>query len=553
MSIPKEPRQLMINLMYLVLTAMLALNVSAEIINAFFMLDKGIKKNNKVVDHASAGIIASMESTAETKVQYKPLVAKAKEVKNITVGFYDYIDKLRDVMVEESGGAYTPKEAEDQGHPELAGKPKGKKDKDTPQRIFVSGDYTGAEKPDLEGGVPAGPVLEQKVKDLKKAYLDFVASLWDDGGIKGTIFADKDKKGPSLKTLESEMTLISSESYDASHHDDKSWAEFTFGHMPVAAIYPMLRKFQNDAKTSESAVINFLASQMGKLELNYDKFDVFAQAKKGYILLGETYEAEIALGAYSSQANFSVSVGGRRLTVQDGKAEYKTTPRSIGEKTYAAKISVNNPLTGETETFTKEFKYEVGQPSVNVSPDKMNVFYIGVDNPVTVAAAGVATSALRVTMTGGGGTLKKKSGTSYNVKVTKPGETKIIIKDTKKGKSFPFTFRSKRIPDPVVRLGKKQDGLMGSGAFRAQPGLIAWLDNFDFDAKCRVQSYTMYYTRKRQDPVEIKGKGGRFSGKSLTVVRRAKPGDQYAFTNVKARCPGDKAGRRVNGLSFKIK
>ena len=214
--------------------------------------------------------------------------------------------------------------------------------------------------------------------------------------------------------------------------------------------------------------------------------------------------------------------------------------------------AVLNPLTDKTETFTKDFSYEVGQPSVNVSADKMNVFYVGVDNPVTVAAAGVTTSSMKVSMTGG--TLTKKSGTSYVVTASKPTNNAVItVKDTKNNKNFPFTFRVKRIPDPVVRLGKQTDGLIGSGEMKAQPGLAAWLDNFDFDAKCNVQSYTMYYTRKRQDPVEIEGKGGRFSGKVGDAIRQAKPGDQYAFTNVKARCPGDSAARRVNGLAFKIK
>lgn len=568
MSIPKEPRQLMINLMYLVLTAMLALNVSAEIINAFFALDKGIAKNNKIVDHASAEIIAGMDETAKTKKQYAPLVEKAKQAKDITKGFYSYIDDLRNVMVRESGGIYIldGTQGEWSSRPEcdkyeshhyhitekenMVGKPSGKKDKDTPQRIFVSGDYTGAVAP-AEFETPAGPQLEQKIKDLKEEYLKFVGSLWDNDGIKGTIFADKKNREPSLAKLREEMTLASSEDYDPSAHENKSWAEYTFGHMPVAAIYPMLRKFQNDAKTSESAVINFLASQMGKLELNYDKFDVFAQASKGYILLGETYESEIALGAYSSQANFTVAVGGSRLSVQDGKAKYTAKPKTIGEKTYSAKISVNNPLTGETEAFTKEFKYEVGQPSVNVSADQMNVFYIGVKNPVTVAAAGVATSSMKVSMSNG--TMAKTSGTGYDITCKSPGKAVVTVKDTKKNKSYPFEFRVKRIPDPVVLLANKTDGQIKSGTFRAQLGLIPKLKNFDFDATCKIQSYILYYTRKRQDPVELKGNGNRFTGKVSNAIKAAKAGDQYAFTSVRARCPGDKAARPVNGLSFIIR
>lgn len=548
MSIPKEPRQLMINLMYLVLTAMLALNVSAEIINAFFMLDKGINANNKIVEESVENTIASMQATAETKTQYKDLVAKAKEATNITKEFDAYINQLRERMVEESGGAYTQEEADKSGHPELVGKPIGKKDKDTPQRIFVSGDYTGAQKPAFE--VPAGPVLDQKVQALRQKYIDFVASLWDNGGIKGTVFADAGKKEASLKSLADALTLTSSENYKPENHEGKSWEEYTFGHMPVAAIYPMLRKFQNDAKTSEAAVVSFLASQIGQMELTYDKFAVFAQSSKPYIMLGETYEAEIALGAYSSQSNFSVSVNGQRLNVVDGKAKYTARGSRVGEQKYVASISVQNPLTGETETFKQDFFFEVGQPSVNVSADKMNVFYIGVDNPVTIAAAGVKTADMKASISGGD---MSGSGSSRIVKVSKPGIATITVRDNAKNKNFPFEFRVKRIPDPIVRLGKQVDGLMGSGEFKAQPGLAAWLDNFDFDAKCNVQSYTLYYTAKRQDPVELKGTGGRFGGEIADVIRRAKPGDQYAFTEVKARCPGDSAGRRVNGLTFKIR
>jgi gliding motility-associated protein GldM len=513
------------------------------------MLDKGIKKNNEIVTDSNDKLIESMAETAKTKVQYQPLVDKATLVKGITKGFYEHVDQLRDVMVEESGGAYTKADADEKGDPSLEGKPKGKKDKDTPQRIFVSGDYAGAKKPDIV--VPAGPELDKRLKELKKSYLDFVAGLWDNGGIKGTIFADENKKKASLATLEQSMTLVSSEGYDPKAHKDKTWSDFTFGHMPVAAIYPMLRKYQNDAKTTESAVINFLASQMGKMELTYDKFDVFSQSSKPYILLGEKYESEIALGAYSSQAKFSVSINGSSLSVVDGKAKYSATGSSVGEKKYTATITVVNPQTDEKETFKKEFSYEVGQPSVNVAADKMNVFYIGVDNPVTVAAAGITTSSMKVSMSGG--SLTPNSKTSYTAKVTKPGKAVITVKDAKNGKTFPFEFRVKRIPDPIVKLGKKVDGLMGSGEFKAQPGLAAWLEGFDFDARCKVQSFTMYYTRKRQDAVELKGTGGRFSGQISTAVRQAKPGDQYAFTDVKARCPGDKAGRRVNGLTFKIR
>jgi len=549
MAIPKEPRALMINLMYLVLTAMLALNVSAEIINAFFQLDKGIKKTNKIVSHASENVIKSMDETAKTKVQYAPLVDAARSALAITKEFETKIDELRTRMVEESGGTYTEEEYPDK--PEKWGKPKGYKDKDTPQRIFVSGDYGSQGKKD-----PAGPEVMKLITDTRAKYVKLVEALWENGGIKATIFADKTKKEEALKALQQDFTIAIDDAYKAAEKYNEadeagSWAEFTFGHMPVAAIYPMLRKFQNDAKTTEAAVINYLANNMGKMELTYDKFDVFAQAPKSYILLGETFESEIALGAYSSQAKFSVSVSGSSLKIQDGKAKYTTKPSSIGEKTYSAKISVQNPLTGETESFTKDFKYEVGAPSVNVSAEKMNVFYVGVENPIKVAAAGISTAAMKVTSNIGG--LTKKNNTDYVIKPKKPmPKGMITVKDTKKGKSYSFDFRVKRIPDPVVKLGKETGPQIQSGKFKALP-LIPWLENFDFDAKCKVEKYTMYYTPKREEALKAEGTGGKWSGKAKLYVSKAKPGDQYTITNIKVRCPGDGAARTVNTLAFMIR
>lgn len=96
-------------------------------------------------------------------------------------------------------------------------------------------------------------------------------------------------------------------------------------------------------------------------------------------------------------------------------------------------------------------------------------------------------------------------------------------------------------------------GNITAAEFKAQLGLIAWLDDFDFDAKCRVDSYTLYYTRKREDPVMLKAKGGPFRGMVNKVIKQATSGDQYTFTNVKVKCPGDAVGRPANSLYFNIR
>ena len=268
---------------------------------------------------------------------------------------------------------------------------------------------------------------------------------------------------------------------------------------------------------------------------------------------GETYTASISLGALSSQAKFSITVNGSNIPVKEGSAVYTTTGNSLGEQRYKAAASLQNPATGETVNVSREFSFEVGQPSVNVSADQMNVFYIGVDNPISIAAAGVSSNDVSVSGSGGGITLTG-SGSSRVVKVGAQGEATITVSDKKAGKKLgDFKFRVKRIPDPLVKLANKTGGTIGTGEMKAQLGLIPTLEGFDFNAKCEIQSYILYYTKKRGDPVEIKGTGGRFSDQAASAVKSATIGDVYQFVDVKAKCPGDTAGRTVNTLAFTIR
>jgi hypothetical protein len=207
-------------------------------------------------------------------------------------------------------------------------------------------------------------------------------------------------------------------------------------------------------------------------------------------------------------------------------------------------------MTGETKTVNGEFEYEVGRRSVAISADKMNVFYIGVDNPVSVSAAGVSSNKLNVT--GSGISLTSKGDGKYNVTASAPNPNASITVSAE-GLQQSFPFRVKRIPDPVAKLGNKMGGSMGNGEFKAQSGVLAWLEGFDFDAKCQIQSYRLTRVPKRQDPVVIENAGGSFNGQCRSLADAAKPGDIYYIDDVKARCPGDQSGRQINSMVFTIK
>jgi hypothetical protein len=209
--------------------------------------------------------------------------------------------------------------------------------------------------------------------------------------------------------------------------------------------------------------------------------------------------------------------------------------------------SIGYSFAGNTTEKTADL--EIG--TLAIAADKMNVFYVGVENPITVAASGIDSKNL--SLKAEGATVKTTGNGHYSVLCSTPGQVNLTVTNNSTGKSKSVNFRVKRIPDPVIRMGRKTDGFMSSGEFRAQLGLMANLDNFDMDLNCTIQSYTLYYVCKRCDPIELQGSGNRFTGMISNVIRRATPGDQYVFTEIKVRCPGDRVGRRVNGLSFKIK
>ncbi|MBL7825458.1 MAG: hypothetical protein JNJ57_02430, partial [Saprospiraceae bacterium] len=366
MSIPKEPRQLMINLMYLVLTALLALNVSAEVMNAFFSLDKGMHDTGAIVDRSNEAVMNSIKKQAEA---YKSeanakFLSNAQKAQEVSKGFFNYIEEIRKNLFEKAGGP----------NPKVEGQPKDIRNKDLTTKMFIN-DGLGNE-------------IMKKIEETRAAML---------------ALADEDPEVKAGLPLGIEELPKSTSA--------KNWSEFKFKQMPVAAVFPILGKMQSDVKNSESAVLGYIAKKVGGDDIKFDKFVPALSASKSYVVSGERYSADVFLSAYSSTAdNINISVNGSGLALKDGVAHYETGTSGVGERKVNVSISVKNPLTQKTDVYQKEFSYEVGQRSVAVSLDKMNVFYIGVDNPISVSAAGVSSNDVRVTGSGAGISLSPSGG-----------------------------------------------------------------------------------------------------------------------------------------------
>ncbi len=529
MSIPKEPRQLMINIMYLVLTALLALNVSAEIFNAFKMVDHGLVSANKSIDASNAKLPELIRTGAKKKASLATYAERIDGIQAVSEEANTYIDNILNVLIDESGNINGQVDEGDyvdvKGNREL----RGKKNYDGVTRIMVK-DGKGEE-------------LKEKMKEWKQKFMSFL---------------DEDDKEKYASSIPIEIDEIA---WTKSANKKENWADFTFGHMPLGATMPIFSKFKNDIKSSEAEMLNYLANKVGtSVDVVLDKFTVVSSPKKSYIIKGDKFETEVFLSAAAggdSKTGISISVNGKRLSMdKDGVAKFSQSASSTGVKKYNATISVTNPATGETKSYKKSFEYEVGERSVAISPTKMNVFYIGVPNPVEISAAGVNSTKIKVSMGGsGGGSISKNGDGTYTVKVTSPTKSGSFAKVnvSADGLSASKDFRVKRIPDPVPMLSNNRGGTMAPGAFKAQQGVIPKLLGFDFEARCDIKGYKLVRVAPRQDAEISVNRGGKYSGEAKALVMKAKPGDRYFFEDIKCKCPGDGAARNIGGMTFNVR
>lgn len=522
MSIPKEPRQLMINIMYLVLTALLALNVSAEIFNAFKIVDKGLVKSNSAIDQSNTAIVPAIQDGAKKKESLATYAERIEPSQQLTRTVDDEIQGIIDYMINETGG-FLPEKNSTERSDEL----KGAKNKDITTRYLVD---------------------EGKGEELKEALLKYKEDIIN-------LVDEEDREA-----FEKEVAVsIDDETWKKKKKT--SWSHMNFGHMPLQATIPIFRKYQNDVKSTQSAFLNYLANKVGTTtDVVLDKFTVVSAPEKSYVIKGERFKSDIFLSAFAgadSKTGISISVNGQSLPVNsEGIATFEQTASSVGVKTFEAVASIKNPVTEEVQTFRKTFTYEVGERSVSVSASKMNVFYIGVDNPVEISAAGVPSNQVQASISGsGGGSIKRNSDGTYMVNVTTP--TKVgefaKINVTAPGLNASKDFRVKRIPDPIAKLSNMSTGgNINSGEFRAQSGVLPILESFDFDARCQIKGFRVVRVAKRQDPEFASNPGPSFTADSKSIITKAKAGDTYYFENVKCTCPGDIAQRELNTMVFNI-
>jgi gliding motility-associated protein GldM len=514
MSLPKEPRQKMINMMYLVLTALLALNVSAEILNAFKTVDRSLMIASGVAEQKNEEIFKSFKAKLEDPTSREKAAIwepKAQQARKISDELYNYIEGLKLELKKESGLKI------------VDGKEEFKEDDlDAGTRLLVQ-------------FAPEGKGKGKELFEKLKAYKEQLLSI------------DPEMKKEIEVGLPLDLTIPPTTS-DAGKND---WAYAYFHMTPTIAAITIMSKFQNDVRNSESKAVEFCHKQIGQVEIIYDQFQAFAGTNTQYLMPGEELVITAGIGAFSKAAQPSISIDGANVPLNtEGTAEYKTRVGGSGAGIKRVRISYAKP-DGTTAVVEKEIKYTVGIPAgLTVSTDKTRVFYKGLENPLSVTGGG-GDEKVNVSIEGEGASLRKVGPGQYIVSCTQLGSVTVVANDGKNIQRIAIPV--KRVPDPIVIVGGSAGGAMPANVFRVQSGAIAELRDFVFEGVAyKVMSFMLICTGKGFDEPEFaEVNSASFKDASAqTLIKRCQAGTTVTIGEIKVLEPGGGSRKLDQNITF---
>jgi gliding motility-associated protein GldM len=524
MSGGKEtPRQKMIGMMYLVLTALLALNVSKEILNAFVIIEDGLNVTNKNFDSKNELLYSKFsKAMADNKTKTKPWFDKAQEAKKKSAELCAFIDDIKSEMYQKiqkidksTADTFQLKNLD------------SKDENNIPTQLMIG---AGA---DAEHATGKAKDLKEKIEEYKKEMTALVPKA-EQAGLK--------------------LGLSTEEMYSVGDQKMVPWEGNLFEHQPVAAVLSILAKIKNDIKNAESDVVSVLLKSVDANDFKFDAIEAKVVAPTSYVMSGEEYTADIFVSAHSSTQNPEVIVGGgQKIEVVDGVGKYVVHTGAEGVQEYSGVINVKAP-DGSIKPYPFKGEYTVARPAMAVSPTKMNVFYIGVENPVDISVAGGAPSEVIATLSGGGGNIVNKGQGHYIVNVKSGNECSVnVALKTKTGsKSMgSMKFRVKKVPSPQASYaGVVGDGKVSKGELLSAGGVIPKLEDFVFDLKFPVISWNMsVFVNGGYADYTAQGPGA--TGAMKDILNKVKSGQKVLIEEVKVQCPD--GVRKITGCVLKIK
>ena len=553
-----SPRQRMINMMYLVLTALLALNVSKEVLNSFFEVNTGIVRTTNQFDNKNDETYSAfMQAVEQNPVKAGPWKDKAFKVKEEAEKLHKDIQKLKyQLVLRVDKEVYLGRKYDEFGEKIDANKFEIPYDQLTLQEQKKKiAELQNKEDRDASGEVLVNTGEATVLKEKLAAYRDMLVSLTDGNDVlKNTI----------------ESSLNTADKQKKKGEGEESWEKYYFNDMPSVAALTLLSKIQSDIRNSEANVIDFLRQEIDAGSLKFTSAEAIQIPNSNFVLRGDSFKAEIFIAAKDTTQDPEIFVG-EYTTTEDGYemvGEYETVPVRNGKGLFKVRTTSEGLkdwgglITMKTDMGTKMYpfkgSYLVANKSVVVSPVNMNVFYLEVDNPVKISVPGFAAADVTANMSNGNITPTKKSAGEYIARPTKKGKaivTLFTIIEGKKTRMGEMEFRVKEVPPPKPYIAGKSEGVIEKQRMLAAGGIKAELEDFDFKGvRYKIVSYS-FTTVYKGDQVTETVNGQKFSTRINAIINNTKSGNSITVSNIMAKRTDAKgtATRSLPPLVLKIK
>ena len=514
---PETPRQRMISMMYLVYTAMLALNVSAEILQAFVTVGDSMEVTNKLLLGKAESTYIMFENTyKQDPGKVGENWAKAQEVRAKTKEIINYIDNIKyELFVAVEGTPGGVKEAKKlldaKGFDAVV-----KKDEySTPTNYFLEGSEDGSKGKAIE--------LRKKIETYQKDMLTYAS-----GSFKN-----------ALKT----MQIKTEGSFKNASGQTLNWQMYNFFHTITLADMVLLNKFKSEIQNAELDLVNHLYSAVSADDFKFNTVIAKVIPKSTYIIQGGQYEAEVFVAAYDSRSELTGEVRGQQYVGDSGMLKLKFGAGAIGPQKYNGTLYVKKESGAVPYDFQGE--YFVAAPSATISPTKMNVLYIGVENPISVSVPGANSKDVNVSATGAGISLRKIKDGEYVATVKSQGKASINVTANMGGKNMnmgTMDFRCKVIPKPTAMVGTYTGGRIPKESLLTQGGLRVSMEGFDFPVTYNVTSFTMAFNTGGDAQAPIQATGSQFTAEMKAKLAKLRRGNKVYIENIRAKGPdGEKA------------
>ena len=515
-----SPRQKMIGMMYLILTAMLALNVSKEAVDAFKKVDKSLTLT--ISNYAIKNDLIYKEfdrAAAENPVKAGKFKTTAYEVKQRADESFNFI---QDLKIEIISKAERDPSLAIKGREVIVDGIKRIDDTNIPSEILIGSNESG------------------KANDLKAVineYREFLVSVLEG-------------KNPTA-----ENALRTSLNTDDGHDPDgqpNKWENLTFQTLPLVAVITILSKMQVDVRNAETEVLNYLYSQIDAASFKFNKLDAIVIPDANYVTLGSTYSAKVFVSATDTTQKPKIIVNNQELPIDEsGKGIYTVRPGSTGLKPWGGVITIKAP-DGSDRTYNFKSSFSVGEANVVVSPTAMNIMYTGIPNPIDVSVPGVGADKIRIRVVNGTfttGKVKNSRGENFRgnwaVKPNQVGQNVQIYVTAessgggKPAQYGPIDFRVKPLPKPEARFAGVNSGKVSRNTALAQKGVFAVLPDFDFDLQWEVTSFSLLFQDKLGD-YEKPSSSSFLTPDQKEIINRLTRGRYLTIKDIKAKGPDGK-------------